>query len=133
MHISLRPTTSTATRHVRRIPIILAFGLLAACASTPPSSEGIAVATAAVAQADTVATREGAGPELRLATNKLQAARDAAGRGDHYRALQLAEQAEADAHVAVVRAQSARARLAATESQESARVLREEIRRSQQR
>lgn len=102
---------------------------LAACAGSPPPTVQMAVAEAAVQRAGTTTTAETAGAELRVATDKLAAARSALSAGDHDRARRLAEQAELDAQVAQLHAQATRSTQAAQETQEAARVLREEIAR----
>jgi hypothetical protein len=102
---------------------------LTACASTPVPNEQMAVATAAVAQASSAGTGAMAPDALRVAVDKLAKARAALAAGDHDRARRLAEQAELDAQVAEMQAQSARASVAAKESEDAARVLREEINR----
>ena len=101
--------------------------LLGACASAPVPKEQLAVAEAAVKQASSTATGEGAPLELRVATDKLAAARAAVAAGDMTRARQLAEQADLDARVAELHAQATRSRKAAEESQAAARALGEEL------
>ncbi|HEU0199944.1 MAG TPA: DUF4398 domain-containing protein, partial [Burkholderiaceae bacterium] len=91
--------------------------------------EQMAVAEAAVQHANTRSTSESAARELQVATDKLASARQAVINKDYERARQLAEQAEVDAQVAVLHAQSARSRKAAQESQDAARALGEEINR----
>lgn len=103
---------------------------LAGCASTPPPpNEQMAVAEAAVARASTTSTSEGAPGSLRIAVDKLASARAALAAGDREQARRLAEQTELDAQVAELRAQTLRSRKAAQESEDAARVLREEINR----
>jgi hypothetical protein len=99
---------------------------LAGCASAPVPSAQMAVAEAAVQRANTA---DNAGAELQVAIAKLASARQAVLNKDFERAAQLAEQAEADAQVAELHAQSTRSRKAAQESQDAARALREEINR----
>lgn len=101
--------------------------LLGGCASAPVPKEQLAVAEAAVKQASSAATGEGAPLELRVATDKLAGARAAVASGDMVRARQLAEQAELDARVAELHAQTTRSRKAAEESQNAARALSEEL------
>jgi hypothetical protein len=103
--------------------------LLGACSSPPIPKEQMAVAEAAVQHASTANTRDNAAGELQLATSKLEAARSAMKSEDYPRARQLAEQAELDAQVAELRAQSARSGKAAKESRDAERVLREELNR----
>ncbi|MBL0087482.1 MAG: DUF4398 domain-containing protein [Ideonella sp.] len=127
----------TPTLHPIRTPAtVLALALLAfavltlsACASAPVPNEQMAVAEAAVQRANSTGTHDLAAVELQRASGKLASARQAMGSKDYDRARQLAEQAEADALVAESHAQSARSRLAAQESQDAARVLREELAR----
>jgi hypothetical protein len=102
---------------------------LGGCASAPVPNEQMAVAESAVRRANTPSTSEHAAVELQLASGKLASARQAMGMKDYGRAKQLAEQADVDAQVAELHAQSVRSRLAAQESQDAARVLREEITR----
>lgn len=101
--------------------------LLGGCATAPLPKEELAVAEAAVKQASTAATGEGAPLELRVATGKLAGARAAVASGDMTLARQLAEQAELDARVAELHAQTTRSRKAADESQAAARALSEEL------
>ncbi len=107
----------------------LAAAGLAACASAPVPNEQLAVAEAAVQRANSTGTQELAAVQLQRASGKLASAREAMGSKDYERARRLAEQAEADALVAESHAMSARSRLAAQESQDAARVLREELAR----
>ncbi len=94
-----------------------------------PSRKTTKAALDAVQRAGTTTTAETAAAELRVATDKLAAARSALSAGDHDRARRLAEQAELDAQVAQLHAQATRSTLAAQETQDAARVLREEIAR----
>ena len=102
---------------------------LAGCASTPVPNEQLAVANAAVVRASSTSTSESAPAELSIAVNKLAAARSATASGDQDRARRLAEQVVVDAQVAELHAQAVRSRKAAQESEEAARVLREELSR----
>ena len=116
---------------IGRPATLVALALLSvasAFARTPPSPM-LAVADAAVAHATTTLTSEGAPGELQIAKAKLAAAHEAFNRKDFVRANQLAEQADLDAQVAELHAQSARSSKAATETQEAARVLSEELSR----
>lgn len=99
------------------------------CANNPPPTAQMAVAEAAVQHASTRSTSDNAAAELQTAVDKLAAAKQALLSQDNPRAKQLAEQAEVDAQVAELHAQSARSRKAAQESQDAARALREEINR----
>jgi hypothetical protein len=111
-------------------PLIwLAVLAVAGCASMPVPSEQMAVAAAAVQRANTSGTGANAPGELQVALGKLASAQEAVARKDYARARQLAEQAEVDARVAELHAQSTRSVAAAQESQDAARALREEINR----
>ncbi len=134
----LKPTSGRAKSSANRltlapVSLIIAvtalFGGLAGCATTPVSIEQMAVAESAVQRASTSSTSENAAGELQIAVAKLTSARQAVANKDFERARQLAEEAEIDAQVAELHAQSTRSRKAAQESQEAARVLREEINR----
>lgn len=120
---------------IRTPAALLALGaastltMIAGCASTPIPSEQLAVAEAAVQRANTSSTSLNAAGELQIATAKLASARQAAADKNYDRARQLAEQAELDAQVAELHAQSERSRKAAAESQDAARALREELNR----
>lgn len=116
--------------HLQKTAAAIALILLGACASTPKYGAEMAVAESAVDRANTSSTSENAAGELQVANNKLERARDAYARKDYERARQWAEQAEIDAHLAELTAQSERSRIAAKESQDAARVLREEISRN---
>jgi hypothetical protein len=108
--------------------VVLGAGITG-CASTPAPVAEMAVAEAAVRAATTTGTRESAGAQLQLATDKLARARQALADGDSARARRLAEQAQLDAELAQVQAQAQRSRVAAQESQAAARALREELER----
>lgn len=103
--------------------------LVTACASTPPPSSQMAVAEAAVKRATTSNTSQHAPAELQIAIAKLASARDALARKEYDLARTRAAEAELDAEVAILRAQAVSAIKAAEESEEAARVLREEINR----
>lgn len=127
--------TSTPTSLHRLSAITLMLGgsltmLISGCASKPPPKEEMAVANAAIQRANTSSTSENAGAQLQVATGKLASARQAMAAKDFERARQLAEQAQVDAQVAELHAQSALSRQAAKESQDAARVLTEEINRN---
>lgn len=121
------------TERARSAPLAMTLAValvaLAGCASTPPPTEKLAVADAAVQRANTTSTSESSAVELKIATNKLAAARQAMAAKDYELAGRLAEQATVDAQVAELRSQSARSRQAAQESMDASRVLSEEINR----
>jgi hypothetical protein len=101
---------------------------LAACSSTPPPKEQLDAARAAVAQAQPVAVRDGAG-ELKAAQLKLARAEDEMQRGENRNARILAEQAEVDAKYAWTLAENARLQRAAMEADQSAKLMRDQLER----
>lgn len=119
--------SSTATVRSLVLASMLAV-VLSGCASTAPEPTArMAVAEAAVQRANNTTTNENAPSELLIATTKLASARQAVINKDFERAEQLADQAQLDARVAELHAQSEISRKAALETQDAARVLREEI------
>jgi hypothetical protein len=123
---SLIPTPAALLSLALASSLVVALG---GCATQPVPNERMAVAEAAVKGASTTSTSENAPSELLIAKTKLDSARQAANNTDYERAAQLAEEAQVDARVAELHAQSEISRKAALESQEAARVLREEISR----
>lgn len=121
------PPTRSGRQLLAATGLLAGMALLGACASPPAPVEQLAVAEAAVQRASTTSTQETAPMELRVAIDKLAAARSALVAGDRDRARQLAEQAEVDAQVAEIHAQARRSEAAARETQDAARVLREEM------
>jgi hypothetical protein len=89
----------------------------------------MAVAEASVQRADTSNTRASAPGELQIAVAKLASAQQAAARNDYVLAGQLAEQAEVDAQVAILHAETVRSKRSAQESLDAADALREESHR----
>lgn len=130
------PTPVRALRGMPRpgLPAALAAVVLlgAACASTPPPTDQLALGTAAVARAVAAGADELAPADMRVARDKLQRANVALIAKDHPEALALAQQAQVDARLAEARAQSSKAVKAATAVREDNRVLREEIERKTQ-
>jgi len=103
--------------------------LVAACATTPPPTEQVAVSTAAVARAAGAGAGESAPAEIRTAREKLDRAKLAMAANNNDEALSLAEEAQVDAQLAESKARSVKARKAADEVNEGVRVLREELNR----
>ena len=121
------------TMAVTTLSTLLASGTLllavGGCASTPMPTERLAVAEAAVQRANTTSTQEAAPTELATAVGKLARARSAVTAGDALLARRMADEATVDAQLAEQHAAASRATLAARESEDAARVLREEINR----
>jgi multidrug efflux pump subunit AcrA (membrane-fusion protein) len=103
--------------------------LVAACASTPPPREQMAVSKSAIANAMSAGAPEYAPVEMRAAQEKMDRANRAIDKEDYDAARRLAEEAQADARLAEKKAHSAKAEKAASVTQEDTRVLREEINR----
>lgn len=104
---------------------------LTACASGPPApTEQMAVSAAAIEQAVSAGAPELAPRELGTARDKLARAKVAMDANDNAQALILAEQAQADAQLAVTKARTAKAEKAAAALAEDRRVLREEMQRN---
>lgn len=106
------PQHASAGGHVRRtdswVPL-LAVALMAACASTPPPKAELAVAEAAVANADNAGAMQWAPAEMRTAQDKLARAQAAMLAKDHGQAATLAHEANADAQLAAAAARAAKA------------------------
>jgi hypothetical protein len=119
----------SGSNHVMaRIGIIVAtFALMAGCASTPPPIAQMAVARAAVGDANKAGANELAPVQLQSAKDKMAAAETAMTAKNYVLAKDLAEQAEVDAKLAGATARSVKAQQAAAAVQEDSRVLRKEI------
>jgi len=101
--------------------------LLAACSSGPPPRSEIAVAKSVINDAIVSGAAEGAPAELRSAQEKLDRANAAMTGKDYKRARRLAEEAEADARLALVKEQSVKSQKTAQDLRESVRAVMEEI------
>lgn len=117
-------------RYLRAWPL-LAAAALGACAGTPPPKAELAVAQAAVANANSAGALQWAPAEMRTAQDKLGRAEAAMVAKENAQALNLANEASADAALATAAARAAKAQRAAVEVQEANRVLGEEIARKQ--
>lgn len=103
--------------------------LVGACASTPPPTEQMAVANAAVTHAVNAGAQEAAPGDMRTARDKLERARQAMSNKEHDQARSLAQQAQVDAQLAEAKAHADKARKAAEAVQDGNSVLREEMNR----
>ena len=111
--------------------ILLGATLLAAgCASMPAPTEQVAVSRAAVKSAINQGGNEFAPLETKSAIDKMAAADRAMAEKKYLEAKRLAEQAQLDAKLAETKADYAKTQKAVENSQESNRVLREEIDRT---
>ena len=107
--------------------------LLAGCASSsPPPTEQLAFANAAVNEARSAGAPESSPVEMRLAQDKLDRANQAMGAREYDSARALAEEAEVDAKLAAAKTRSTKAERAVAELREGIRVLQEEINRKTQ-
>lgn len=125
---SLRP--SPLPRPARTAAALLAAAgllLVGACASAPAPTDQMAVSEAAVTQATSAGGAEFAPLEMGLARDKLHRAQVAMIAKDYTEARTLAQQAQVDAQLAVVKSRAGKAGRAATEVQEGSRALREEL------
>ena len=118
-HLNLKSKISLAS--------LLIF--LAACASTPPPTDSIALAKSAIANALSAGGSEYAAVEMRSAQEKMEMANRAMVKEDYEKAKSYAVEAQADARLAEKKAQSQKAEKAAAATQDDIRVLREEINR----
>jgi len=122
---------STVSRFPCAIAVAGVFALGAAgCATTPPPTDQMTVATASVSDANAAGAQAHAPNELKLANDKLASARKAMAEKDYGVALQSAQEAQADAQLAVAKTRAAKARQAADDAQVAARAQREETGRN---
>ncbi len=112
------------------VSILVLLVVLGGCTNTPVPISKMAVAEAAVERVNTPTISKSAPGELQIAIAKLASAKQALLSNKRELAGQLAEEATLDAQVAEHRALSVDSRIAAQESQDAARVLREEINRN---
>ena len=105
------------------VAVILAAG----CATTPPPVDRIAVARAAVADAESAGAPNYDAIDIKNARDKLDTASLALAAHDNDKARRYADEAEADANLAATRARSLKAERAVAEVRASLRALREEI------
>lgn len=105
--------------------------LITGCsANKDPAVAGVAVSQAAVESAASAGAMQFAPVEMRSAREKLARANQAMVVKDYKAAIDLANQAQADANLAQGKANSAKAQAAANALQEDIRVLRQELNRT---
>lgn len=124
-----RPRQRIAIRTV--LPVLLAAGALAACASAPQPAPFIAAGTASIEAARASGAAELAPVPLDNARAKLQQAQALAQAGNHEDAVRLAQQADVDAQLARARAGAERSRRSAAEIEAGLQVLQDELARRQ--
>lgn len=104
-----------------------------ACGSTKPPTQQMATAEATINQAQQVGAKEYAPLEIRQARKKLQRAKERVAKKDYEKAGRLARRAEIDAELAEVKSLSEKSQNAVVQLRESIRLLKEEIKRNQER
>jgi hypothetical protein len=128
----MKGTLSMDTRYLNSIAATIALGFIAtaAYASSPVADENIAVAKAAVQQAEQSGAPQSAPVELASARDKLARAVKANADRERKPATEFAVQATIDAQVAEAMAQKERAAKAAAEFDASMATLRQESNRN---
>lgn len=109
---------------------VLALGALAACSSTPPPTEQMAVSRTTLTRVSAAPSVTATAPvELQRARDKLMTAEKAMGAEDYTTARRLAAEAEVDARVAETRADAERNAGNLAQVQDGIRALQDEINR----
>ncbi len=109
---------------------VLLLSTLAACVTTPPPSDQVAVARAAIETARSSGAAELAPAELNIAREKLRRAEQLALAGNRDEARVLAEEADVDAQAARSKSAAIRANRALYEVEASLNAVREESSRA---
>jgi hypothetical protein len=109
-----------------------AIMLIAGCASTPAPTEQMATSKAAIINASSAGGEEYAPLQLQSAKDKMDAAEQAMKAENYVLARRLAEEAQADADLAVAMSRSDKAAKAAKAVQQDSHALRQEIDRNAQ-
>lgn len=104
--------------------------LLIACASVPAPTRALQAAEQAITHAETARVADYASPELNSARHKLAAAHVASQDEDMVLALRLAEQAKADAELAIAKAAAAKASVINEGMRHSNTILKQEMQRN---
>lgn len=114
-----------------QVAVVAGLFLFAGCASTEPvPTSAMSNAESAIKIARDSNAIVNAPLELRLAEDKLKAAKAALSAEDHDKARRMSEQALMDAKLAEAKSQSEKAKRGAREMQESIESLRQELNRS---
>ncbi len=124
-----RACSSMARHCAMRCLAACLIGCAAACSTPQPPNEQMRSAAAVVSHAAGSGGNEFAPQEMQSARNKLERANVAILSKDYPLALALSREAQVDARLAEAKAESSKARRVAEATQESNRVLREEIQR----
>jgi hypothetical protein len=108
--------------------VLLASLALAACSSaTPKPDDAMVRAKTAVDQAATAGSAQYAAMDMNSAQSKLQTANDAETKGDYKQARYMAEDAEADAELALAKTQAAKAAEAAKQVRQGDQALQDQV------
>jgi hypothetical protein len=107
-----------------RLLVGCALLALSACATNKELTNQLASSREAVDQARMAGAEQTAGPEMDVATGKLERANAAAKNRKEAEAMRLAQEAQVDANLARAKSDSAEARIAATEVMKSNQIMR---------
>ncbi len=119
------------SRYFIKVLYATAFALAAGCSTLEtPATADVAVSKAAVDNAAGAGGTEFAPVEMKSAREKLALANKAMAARNYKLAIELADQARADAKLAQGKANSSKAQMAADTLNEDIRVLREELDRA---
>lgn len=102
---------------------------LVACASAPPPTQALQAAEQAIRNAEQARVADHASPELAEARQRLTAARAAVVEEKMTKALHLAEQARADAELAIAKAAVVKAQAVNEDMRKSNTTLKQEMQR----
>lgn len=130
--LQVNETLRAPLHHVVALVSLIPCALLiAGCASVPePPTQALQAAELAIENADRARAMEYAAPELSEARQQLAAARNAVQVEEMLRAQRLAEQARANAELAVAKAEVPKARAINEEMQKSIDALKQEMQRN---
>jgi hypothetical protein len=106
--------------------LLLLSSLLGACASKKPPTEELTTSRAALQTAADAGAIDLAPAEMQAAEDKADRARSAAVAGDFNGAQRLAEESQADAELAAIKAQTARTRKVTQLVQDTTRQLQDD-------
>ena len=124
------PKLAHVSRHRLRFPVPAILLFTAACASTPPiPSANLQAAQQSIANAERVEAGTHAAAELSEARNKLSAAQSAVNQKEMVTAGRLADEARAEAELAVAKTGVAKANAVNADMERSNATLIEEMQR----
>ncbi|MCA6216707.1 DUF4398 domain-containing protein [Ideonella sp. B7] len=109
--------------------MVISSLLMASCAQIPAPTADMAVSEAALNHAMGAGAMVGAPTEMTMASDKMAQARAAMRSGHHEPALQLAQEARADARLAEAKTEADKAEKAVSVLGEGSRALRDEMNR----